>query len=210
MKFINQIQIKLLLKLDNYLYHQISRTAKKLNNQIHPKHRITNYHQFFLDNIDNNSKILDIGCGNGILTFDLAKKAQKVIAIDTNETFLKNARRKFKRDNIKYILGDVTSYIFKEIFDYAILSNVLEHIEDRYNSLKKIKPLAKIFLIRVPMINRSWLTLYKKELGLEYRLSQEHYIEYTLETFKKEIESVGLKIISYSIQFGEIWSKVGV
>lgn len=27
--------------------------------------------------------------------------------------------------------------------------------------------------------------------------------------FKKEIEFVGLKIISYNIQFGEIWTKIG-
>ena len=58
------------------------------------------------------------------------------------------------------------------------------------------------------MINRSWLAVYKKDCGFEYRLHKSHYIEYTFESFKKEIESVGLKIITYSIQFGEIWSKV--
>lgn len=68
--------------------------------------------------------------------------------------------------------------------------------------------MAEEFLIRVPLINRSWLSIYKKELGIEYRLSKSHYIEYTLQSFKNEIESAGFKICSYSIQFGEIWAIV--
>ena len=58
------------------------------------------------------------------------------------------------------------------------------------------------------MINRSWLPLYIKELGYDYRLDSDHYIEYTLDSFKKEIETSGLNIESYSIQFGEIWAKI--
>jgi len=40
------------------------------------------------------------------------------------------------------------------------------------------------------MINRDWITLYKKELGVEWRLDKTHYIEYTLESFEKELEKV--------------------
>ena len=59
------------------------------------------------------------------------------------------------------------------------------------------------------MINRDWITLYKKELGIEWRLDKTHYIEYTLESFKKELEKAGLNLEKYSIQFGEIWAVVG-
>lgn len=200
--------IKELIKFHNYLENKISQKAIKLNNGIHPKHRIMNYHTFFLDNTDENSKILDIGCGRGELTYDLAKKAKQVIAIDISRNKINEAKKKFNRDNIKYINDDATKYNFKEKFDFVVLSNILEHIKDRHDFLTKIKHLAKIFLIRVPMINRSWLSIYEKELGLEYRLDKEHQIEYTFETFQKEMESVGLKIMSYSIQFGEIWARI--
>jgi len=46
----------------------------------------------------------------------------------------------------------------------------------------------------------------KKELGLEYRLDKTHFIEYTLESFQKELEKAGFKIYNYNIQFGEIWA----
>lgn len=56
------------------------------------------------------------------------------------------------------------------------------------------------------MINRDWIILYKKELGIEWRLDKTHYIEYTLESFKEELEKAGLNLEKYSIQFGEIWA----
>ena len=58
------------------------------------------------------------------------------------------------------------------------------------------------------MINRDWITLYKKELGVEQRLDKTRYIEYTLESFKEELEKAGLNLEKYSIQFGEIWAVV--
>ncbi len=66
---------------------------------------------------------------------------------------------------------------------------------------------AIVFLIRVPMVNRDWLVLYKKERGIECRLDYGHFIEYTLESFENEISVVGLDIKEYSIQFGEIWAE---
>lgn len=204
----NQIYLKILIRIHNHSYRKISHISTKINHNIHPKHRIMNYHKFFLDNINRDSKVLDIGCGNGNLAFDIAKKVGNVIAIDIKKNSIKFAKKYFNRHNIEYILADATTYQFNEKFDYIILSNVLEHIKERKEFLNKIKYLANFFLIRVPMINRSWLTLYKKELGMEYRLNNSHYIEYTLKSFKNEIESVGLNIISYSIQYGELWAIV--
>ena len=208
MRKLNQIYVKLLAWLHNYLYYKISKISTKLNNNIRVKHRIINYKQFFLTNIEKDSKVLDIGCGNGFLTCKIAEKAQKVVAIDISREAISIAKNIFAGGNIEYVIGDATKYNFKERFNYIVLSNILEHIYNRIEFLKKIKDLAEKFLIRVPLINRSWLSIYKKELGIEYRLSKSHYIEYTLQSFKNEIESAGFKICSYSIQFGEIWAIV--
>ena len=208
MKYFSNLWLKALLKVHNFLYYKISITVVKLNNGLHPKHGIMKYHQYFIDNIEENSRILDIGCGIGALANSIAKKAEIVLACDINRNSIEMAKSTFKNNNVKYIYADATNYEFNENFDYIILSNVLEHIKDRIIFLKKIKYLAKYMLIRVPMIDRSWLPLYKKELGVEYRLDSTHYIEYTFATFQKEIENAGLQISSFSIQFGEIWAKI--
>jgi len=201
--------IKIALKLHSFCYRLVGWLGKKIEKQsIHPKHRIMNYHQFFVDNISKNDVVLDIGCGNGALTYDLAKKAKKVVGIDIEEKNIKFANKNYKRENLKFIIGDSIKYKFDRKFDVIILSNVLEHIENRTEFLRKIRNLAPKILIRVPMINRDWLVLYKKEMGLEWRADKTHYIEYALESFQEELQKANLKIDKFSIQFGEIWSVV--
>jgi len=203
------VLIKFILRVHNYSYRIASILVKKLEkDHLHPKHRIMSYHQFFVDNIEIGNKVLDLGCGNGALTFDLGKKASYVVGIDLNKKNIQTAREKFGRENVKYIVGDAIKDLSNEKFDAIILSNVLEHIEDRLAFLESIKHLAPKILIRVPMINRDWITLYKKELGVEWRLDNTHQTEYTFETFKKEIEQAKLSIQDCSIQFGEIWAIV--
>jgi len=204
---LNKIILKNLLKLHSFSYNWASFLAKKAEGGIHPKHRLMNYHRFFIDNVGPDDIVLDVGCGNGVLTFDLAKKAKKVIGIDVNPEKIKIAKENFSAANIDYLVGDVIGRSFNQKFNAIVLSNVLEHIGDRVGFLNKIKGLSSKILIRAPMINRDWITLYKKELGLKWKSHNNHFIEYTLESFREETEQAGLVIENYSIQFGEIWAQ---
>ena len=130
------------------------------------------------------------------------------MAIDLSMDNIELAKRNFNKENIKYICGDATKFDFGDKFDTIILSNILEHIDNRHDFLLKIQKLANKFLIRVPLLNRDWLTYYKKELGVEYRLDLTHQVEYTLESLTQELEKAGLGIERASIQFGEIWAVV--
>jgi 2-polyprenyl-3-methyl-5-hydroxy-6-metoxy-1,4-benzoquinol methylase len=204
-------KLKTILKIHSSSYRLVSPLAKKLEaDGLHPKHRIMNYHQFFVDNVNENDTVLDIGCGNGALTYDVAKKAKKVVGIDLNDRNILIAKRNFSSGNIEYICGEALTDLPNEKFDVIILSNVLEHIDKRVEFLRSAKNLASKFLIRVPMLNRSWIDVYKKELGLEYRLDKTHFVEYTFESFKEELDKAGLKVLDYSIQFGEIWGVVKI
>lgn len=199
--------LKFILWMNTLTYKLSSFLAQKVESRgIHPKHRIMNYHKFFIENINKNEVVLDVGCGNGSLTKDVAGKAKKVIGIDIEENNIKKAENMFSGKNIKYICCDALSYFPDETFNVIILSNFIEHIKNRIEFLKKLKNITSKFLIRVPLIERSWIDIYKKELGLDYRLDKSHYIEYTIEGFYKEMKKAGLKIIKLSVQFGEIWA----
>ena len=206
MKKVYKLILILSLKFSNFLYKVISFLAIKNEGGIHPKHRLIGYHRFFIDNISVNDTVLDIGCGNGALAYDLAGKAKSVTGIDIVEKNISKAKAKYSKANIEYILGDVTRDLKRQKFSVIILSNVLEHIEDRPVFLKQIKGLATKYLVRVPMFDRDWLPLYKKELGIDWRLDKTHFIEYTESLFKEEIIDAGYQIDSLSIQFGEIWA----
>jgi len=175
---------------------------------IHPKHRLTKYHEFFVNNISSEDAVLDVGCGNGFLTCDIARKAKHVTGIDLNPKNIKFAKTHFYKDNINYVVGDATKFEFGAKYDVVVLSNVLEHIDKRIEFLRRIRKLAGRFLIHVPCINRDWLTYYKRELGLFYFLDKTHKIEYTIDTLRNELAHAGMEIKSASIQFGEIWAVV--
>lgn len=201
---------RFILIFHNFSYRLASRLASESEEGLHPKHRLMNYHKFFVDNIEPRDIVLDVGCGNGALSYDISKKVRRVVAVDISEANIKTAKKKYLAPNIEYIVGDITEYNFSETFDAVILSNVLEHIENRVEFLGGIKKLTPKILIRVPMINRDWITLYKKELGVEWRLDPTHYTEYTIESFIKEIEAAGLSIENYQVNFGEIWAIISI
>jgi SAM-dependent methyltransferase len=197
--------LKSLLTLHGLIYQLISRLAVLAQHGVHPKHALLQYHDFFLDNIKEQDMVLDVGCGRGLVARTLAAKARKIVAIDINERAIAKARR-IAVPNIEYLLGDARVYDFCGRFDAVVLSNVLEHIAERVTFLKRLGLLSDKILVRVPLLDRDWLTLYKKELGLEYRLDKTHFIEYTLESFTGEAAAAGLGLVGHHVRFGELYA----
>lgn len=209
-KIINRLAIHFFCWLDNFSYKVISFLAIKDNGGIHPKHKISDYHQFFVDNIRPSDSVLDIGYGSGFVAYHIAQKARKVTGIDIVKKNIILSKKEYCLDNMRFIEGDATTYQFTETFDVIILSNVLEHIRKRKEFLKNIKKLAPKFLIRVPMITRDWLSVYKKNQGFNYKLDDTHFIEYSEENFRSELEKSGLRIESTCVKFGELYAIVSV
>lgn len=195
----------LFIRLHNYSYKKITEYASVLNGGINPKHQITGYHQYFLSHINKSDSVLDIGCGGGLLAYDLAKKASEVVAIDISSRNIEYARSHFSSDNLEFLVGDATVYPFSRRFDKVILSNVLEHISDRVGLLKKLAGLGDVLLLRVPMITREWMSVYKRDHGYPYKLDDTHEIEYTLGDIEKEAGAAGWRVDSYQVDWGEFW-----
>jgi len=69
-------------------------------------------------------RILDIGCGTGQLTADIANSGAQVIGLDRSEEMLRKARENYPA--LTYVLADVTTFRFAEPFD-AVFSNAALH-----------------------------------------------------------------------------------
>ena len=79
----------------------------------------------------NGLRILDVGCGGGILCEPLSRLGAEVTGIDTNEKAIKVAKEhaRIKNLKIKYIHGEL-SKIEKCSFDIITCMEVLEHVEN--------------------------------------------------------------------------------
>lgn len=206
--------LKTLLKLDRQIYVLIGQEAIRYGNGLHTKHKHTGYHNFFIKNIRAGEHVLDIGCGNGFLSYDIITHVRdiKLFGIDLNKSYIKFAKENFQHSNLKFRVGDALTDLPDEKFDVVILSNVLEHLKHRVEFLTQIR--SKIgpskYLIRVPLFERDWRVPLMKELGLDYRLDPTHYVEYKPKEFFDELKNAGLMAENFVIRWGELWAVVKV
>jgi SAM-dependent methyltransferase len=203
--------LRLLFTTETRLYYLEKNVAVDYGKGIHPKHRHMRYHDFFVKRITAESKVLDVGCGNGMVDYDVAQKSgAQVLGIDLSKENIELASKLFPHPNIQYMVGDALTDLPDQHFDYVILSNVLEHIEARVEFLLALQQSASpgVILIRVPLFERDWRVPLKRELGLEWRLDTDHKTEYTLESFQSEMSEAGLKIQHQEVRWGEIWAEV--
>lgn len=201
--------LRLLFRLDAALYSLEGKKAVEYGGGIHTKHRHTRYHDFFIDYIRPDERILDIGCGIGALAYDVAEQAKAyVTAIDLNPNHIEKATKQYNHPRVRYVIGDAMQKLPDGPFDAVILSNVLEHLRERPVFLRRIRETVspKRFLIRVPLLERDWRVPLKQELGVEWRLDPSHETEYTLESFAEELAVTGLRIDFQVVKWGEIWA----
>ena len=214
-KTLAKFLIRPILRWHSLCYKWAGLYAVILNDGVHPKHYIMKYEEWFLDHIKPGWIVLDLGCDTGMLPALLAEKAAFVYAVEINEERIAVARTQHARPNIEYICADATTHNYDlcQPINCVTMSNVLEHIEHRVDFLKKIVRRIKwadedhrYFLLRVPMIDREWIVLYKKELGLDYRLDSTHHIEYTLKQFEEELGQANIVPKKVEVRFGEIYA----
>jgi len=200
-----------LFELDARLYSLQGQLAVIYGGGLHTKHRHTRYHDFFTRRVQAGERVLDIGCGNGALTRDIAEHAgAEVTGIDLAEANIAVARQRHPHPRVRYLVGDALSDLPDERFDVIVMSNVLEHLDQRSAFLRQVQAryLPARWLIRVPLFERDWRVPLKRELGVEYRLDPTHLIEYTQEAFASELCEAGLQIAHQEIRWGEIWAEV--
>lgn len=172
---------------------------------LHPKHRLTDYHDFFIQRISSGQTVLDIGCGNGAVTADIARlTGAKVLGIDKDEGNIAQARALCADGRVKFICGDALTAELPQA-DVIVLSNVLEHLDMREVFLstlrERIQP--KLLLIRVPQYERSWMVPYAQELGLDTRLDPTHRIEHRHEQILCELSASGWLVRFIEARWGE-------
>ena len=200
--------LRQLLRLDGWLYRAISRVAVLHGGGLHPKHRLTGYHDFFVRNIRAGERVLDIGCGNGVLDDHIVKAAgARVRGVDRDRSAIAYARRHYKDERLTFVEGDAQNGMVEGTFDVVILSNVLEHLDKRVDFLRSIREWVRPerVLIRVPLFDRDWRVPLKGELGVDYLLDPTHFVEHTREAWFAEVQGADLQVREFEVRWGELW-----
>jgi len=96
---------------------------------------------------DKSLKILDIGCGDGVLSWKLFNQTKsKITGVDTDEHSLKFARKEIQKRNARanFIKANAHKLPFKNnSFDVIIATEIIEHLEKPQIMLREIKRVLK-------------------------------------------------------------------
>ena len=141
----------------SYIKNNIIRSLK-LNNNEKPLKKV---------------KILDIGCGGGLLTEPMKKLGADVVGIDASEKNIKIAKLHSKKNNlnIKYLCVSPENFITKDKFDVILNMEIVEHVEDIDFFLKSSsKLLKKGGIMFVATLNKTLKSYLFAIVGAEYIL----------------------------------------
>lgn len=186
----------------------IGTAAMRYEKGLHPKHRLTDYHRFFVERIADGERVVDVGCGMGAVADSIVRsRAVDVIGIDDDPRSIELARERYRHPRLTFTCGDARRELPAGSCDVVVLSNVLEHLEHRRAFLQTLvaRLTPKRVLIRLPLFERAWTVPMRKELGVRWMSDDTHFDEKTQEGWVREIEEAGLSVVHREIRWGEIW-----
>jgi len=121
----------------------------------------------------NNLKILDIGCGGGLISEPMTRLGSKITAIDASKKNISIAKAHAKKSNlnITYLNNVPENLNTQDKFDVILNLEVIEHVEniDLYleSCFKLLKPKGIMF---TATLNRTLTSYIKAIVGAEYIL----------------------------------------
>jgi 2-polyprenyl-3-methyl-5-hydroxy-6-metoxy-1,4-benzoquinol methylase len=127
-----------------------------------------------------NIRILEIGCGVGLLCLELAPMAEVIVGIDISFfvlDFANKVKEYLQYENVSFQIGDAEDLTFQDrVFDLVICSEVLEHLISPEKALSEIRRVVKdtgMVILTTPSavslsnISMSLLRIFNKHIESE-------------------------------------------
>jgi 2-polyprenyl-6-hydroxyphenyl methylase/3-demethylubiquinone-9 3-methyltransferase len=116
------------------------------------------------------ARVLDVGCGGGLLSNHLAKAGLEVHGLDASRESLAVAERYDETRSVRYVLGDALHLPYHDAsFDVVCAMDFLEHVEDPAGVIREaarvLRPNGTFFF---HTFNRNWLAWLVVIKGVEW------------------------------------------
>ncbi len=121
-----------------------------------------------------NLKILDIGCGGGLLTEPMCRLGGKLTGIDASNKNISIAKVHAKKNNLKidYLCSSPEKLKFKKKYDVILNMEIVEHVDDLNLFIKSSSSLLKKNgIMFIATINKTLKSYLFAIIGAEYVLN---------------------------------------
>jgi SAM-dependent methyltransferase len=175
--------------------------------------------------------VLELGCGAGYFTKELARSGAEIVAIDVSPELLEIARSNCSAPNVQYQIENAYALSYDDgVFDSVVGSSVLHHLEiekalrDVYRVLK---PAGTIYFTEPNMLNpqiaiQKNIPWIKRKLGdspdetaffrwpLRRLLEQTGYRDIRIDPFDFLHPKTPVRLIDHVNRFGRLLEKMPV
>ena len=105
---------------------------KMFKNLVSPPHLVAKTVEEFLQ-ISDGLSVLDLGCGYGDIAHFYADRC-RYVGIDSNESYIDEARRRNSHNDAEFLVGDVTDSEVRQRgpFDLVLMTGVLHHLPNEH------------------------------------------------------------------------------
>ena len=79
--------------------------------------------------VKRDSKVLELGCGIGVISKFMAQLGAHVTAVDLSPKVIEYAKANMSHKNIEYVNQDITDMMPATAYDVIVLADVFEHIQ---------------------------------------------------------------------------------
>ncbi len=142
------------------------------------------------------SSVLDVGCGTGRLSFQLAGHCKKIVGVDLSSKNIGIAKKKLNKmnhSNLSFIHSNGSTFTGDTPFDYAILTYVIHEMpeQERIQLLSQLKANVKNIIIGdylTPTPKTFW---GGANVVVEYLAGKDHY-----KNFKNYVKNGGLHYLA--------------
>jgi SAM-dependent methyltransferase len=178
---------------------RLAKYTGKTCEAVHPKHLVdAPWHRWYLDYLEPDDVVLDVGCANGAHTLSAARRVRRVYGMDADVAQLSIAAAALRRrvfDNVRLLAWDVTqTFPFPPAtFDAVLFLDVIEHLEPRVRVLREISRVLKPggrLLLSAPHRDTSWRRRLRSA-GLFAFSDADHKIEYSHDDLLEELAAGG-------------------
>jgi ArsR family transcriptional regulator len=142
-------------------------------------------------------RVADIGCGEGYLTIEASRWAERVIAIDRSEMVLKKARALANRRRVRNVIwkrGELEHLPLRDAsVDVALLSQALHHAPDPARALAEavriVVPGGRILVLDLRQHEEQWV---KNRLG-------DRWLGFSDEAIARLLKQAGLTDVKVAV-----------
>lgn len=127
--------------------HQTRANMPQGASKVLDRRNIENSYSSLLGLLKEGLSVLDVGCGSGAITADIAQRVGekgKVVGIDLSQNLIELAQKNFAHlPNLSFEVANINDFFLEEKFDLVIAARTLQWVNNPAEIVAKMKSLLK-------------------------------------------------------------------